>query len=783
MVIRSSPARDDYLKAASRFKDWNPDPDIGHVKEKHGSAKGSTELLLHRLGKAITRRRQFLKYRVEHFEKLSGAWEDDERADEKNDKPEKTMASTKATTFMGNDNIYQKEGSDTAGSFGSQTSYEATILGDEKCAPQTDRTTSSETSVPGHLVPNVKDKAAWKKHVFRDLKPYSEEAVEIISAFACPLCDEWEASIKARQGKQDPHTSMVLKEREAVEPHGTKNQFRRHLGRHMEQLALFALPMSEVDELENNSTDEDDGDASDQSVEGPDETSQPLVHATGTEAISDNSAISQNEGETSEPAAVVASSSSKLQVEGVGRTDPSPASHRAAQATESNDNEDDTVDARIHPSIVGSAPVLHTAVKAPALHRLISGSEVSPGRSQSPIRSVIVRKGPYPRSDEDIDEQDYYLEWPDGNRLSKARARSREWSQGSASSSGTLKNEELQRVRKELESFKLKRVGEEEAKHEPPSTSRLSVAYDRHPEFTAKIAADLQDAGFNPDNVINFVNNSNNTRSTEAGFINGIQPTSGPHAEDFGERLAPHTNADIQLEYELRKELDAVGSEEEARRGKSDTVMERLYKEKKIMHRSRVLAERRAERDKERKKEDDEAIESWKKQQIAKEQRMKEEKEEKEKEYTLRLEEDLRKSGMDEREINLVTKKEAATDAKRPTYTRIARRHLSIETLNWHRIDYELDKDPEYVLIKRRVPEYEQDFLWNHTREIRENRAESRIAESSKGESQLVDDGFGFDPKKAKKKKHKKKDTYVFPVESNPVYRGGDEEGAPGETS
>jgi hypothetical protein len=31
-------------------------------------------------------------------------------------------------------------------------------------------------------------------------------------------------------------------------------------------------------------------------------------------------------------------------------------------------------------------------------------------------------------------------------------------------------------------------------------------------------------------------------------------------------------------------------------------------------------------------------------------------------------------------------------------------------------------QDPEFVLIKRWVPEHEQDVLWNHTRELRERR-------------------------------------------------------------
>lgn len=69
MVIRNSPARDDYLKAASRYM-FDPRYDIGHVKEKHSSAKRSSDWLLGRLGKAITRRRQYLKYREEHHGKL-----------------------------------------------------------------------------------------------------------------------------------------------------------------------------------------------------------------------------------------------------------------------------------------------------------------------------------------------------------------------------------------------------------------------------------------------------------------------------------------------------------------------------------------------------------------------------------------------------------------------------------------------------------------------------------------------------------------------------------------
>jgi len=158
----------------------------------------------------------------------------------------------------------------------------------------------------------------------------------------------------------------------------------------------------------------------------------------------------------------------------------------------------------------------------------------------------------------------------------------------------------------------------------------------------------------------------------------------------------------------------------------------------------RLRDEKKAEEEKKRlKKEAEAAIEKYKIEEAEKAAKAKKEKAEREEEYQKRLQEDLRKSGMDERQIAVVLKKDKGVDPNRPTYTRMSRRHLSIETLNRYRIDYEFDQvrkrnarsdllpkamtnvniqDPDYVLIKRWVPEYEQDFLWSHTREIRERR-------------------------------------------------------------
>jgi hypothetical protein len=100
MIIRNSPTRDDYLKAASRYN-FESRYDIGHVREKHGSANGACDWLLERLGKAITRRRQYLKYREDHHGKLSRDWEDFSKNNEsrKDENPENSIALTKATTF------------------------------------------------------------------------------------------------------------------------------------------------------------------------------------------------------------------------------------------------------------------------------------------------------------------------------------------------------------------------------------------------------------------------------------------------------------------------------------------------------------------------------------------------------------------------------------------------------------------------------------------------------------------------------------------------------------
>jgi hypothetical protein len=209
-----------------------------------------------------------------------------------------------------------------------------------------------------------------------------------------------------------------------------------------------------------------------------------------------------------------------------------------------------------------------------------------------------------------------------------------------------------------------------------------------------------------------------------------------------------------------RKELEAFKlkeeREKEAKRLKKELELEQLRKE------------REEEEEKKRiQREAKEAVEKFKKEEAERVEKEKREKQEREEEYQRRLKEDLRKAGYNDRAIAAVTNKRESVDLGRPTFTRMSRKHLSIETLRTYNIDYEFDvvslkgshsgmranssQDPDFVLIRRWVPEHEQDILWNHTREVRERRKPVVIAIEGKKKHGEVE--FEF----VRKKEHKRK--------------------------
>ncbi|KAI6779088.1 Reticulocyte-binding protein 2 a-like protein [Emericellopsis cladophorae] len=189
-------------------------------------------------------------------------------------------------------------------------------------------------------------------------------------------------------------------------------------------------------------------------------------------------------------------------------------------------------------------------------------------------------------------------------------------------------------------------------------------------------------------------------------------------------------------------ELQRAKRELEEIKRKEAQLAEQKRIEEELEHR-RLKEERDAAEERKRlKKEAEAAIERYKQEERERREREQAEKEAAEKEYQRRLQEDLIKSGVDEKAIAAIMKKEKVpeTEAEAPpqqpggraTYTRMLRKHLSIETLRTYHVEWEYDDNPDSILIKRWVPEWEQDQLWKHTRDLRKTRGKALLIEEKR---------------------------------------------------
>ncbi|OXV08800.1 hypothetical protein Egran_03437 [Elaphomyces granulatus] len=340
ILVRNNSSRDRYAKAlVSASKAPLDDQfDIDHVGNKFPRLyRNDMAWLRVRLGKAITHRRQYLRYCREHHEKLAkapaalhkgvaspelkiginflGVQGQPSRLFSDGDisisKPTSTLVSTTASTInpvkLENVDILERLGEEQADDR-SQTSY-ATSVGEDGNDNRLSVVPLEEIAMPGQCfecpycwtIQRFTHQNSWSKHVMRDLKPYvctSEQCdlklfadrhawfthelqnhliewrccfcsyppqqslkefqdhvrkkhadisadgqlpaltracrqpIDRLSPTACPFCDEWEAALRKLNSHIPAATSLVV----------TVQQFRHHVGRHMEQLALFAIP-------------------------------------------------------------------------------------------------------------------------------------------------------------------------------------------------------------------------------------------------------------------------------------------------------------------------------------------------------------------------------------------------------------------------------------------------------------------------------------------------------------------------------------------------------------
>lgn len=257
MVIRQ-PAQHDRLVGTKRSDaSFYEHFDRQHVMGKYPEVG---EEILNRLGLAISQRRAVLRYRERHRMKLgqglNSAIEDEE--EEKSAK----LSDTVATTFIDVSPATKDEWESQT--VASKTSYAATLINGSGGATLPNPPKSSVNGAPFECpycftIITIQNRSAWARHIFNDLMPY-------LCIF--PECStphklyesrrEWFGHLQEQHSVQDgPDTKMDCPLCLASIPGG--KQLERHIGRHLEELALFALPRSDEDDEDPFSSDEEQG--------------------------------------------------------------------------------------------------------------------------------------------------------------------------------------------------------------------------------------------------------------------------------------------------------------------------------------------------------------------------------------------------------------------------------------------------------------------------------------------------------------------------------------------
>ena len=253
MLIRK-PAQHDLL-VGSRMDDKAEFAfyDKEHVRNLHPR---SEEQISQRLGRAITRRRRYLSYRERHHRKLEKGIEEVQGIQRT------TTGSVTSETIVTDFKTPNINFAETSSDLDiSQTSYAPPLIhGGRLTIPPPPR-----DSVGGRpfkcpycfFVIDIKSTTSWNRHVFKDIKPY------VCTFSECSIPDrlydsrrEWYFHESTEHRRGDYVCSLC---KETLE---SSKQYERHVARHLEELALFALPRTEMDDSEDDDDDAFDSGAS-----------------------------------------------------------------------------------------------------------------------------------------------------------------------------------------------------------------------------------------------------------------------------------------------------------------------------------------------------------------------------------------------------------------------------------------------------------------------------------------------------------------------------------------
>ena len=289
MLVRK-PAKRDHRMSSSKTDVAYFEPfDRNHVRDKFPAAD---ERLVARLGQAITRRRQYFRYRERHAMKLRQGLDPGTMSQDKSESLSQTVATESRNMKIGYDDQRSESGYP-------MTSYASTLISDGNVtipAPPKKSMGGKAFECPYcYFIITVDGPRSWNRHVLGDLQPYVCTELDCTTAVKVYTTrHEWlhhsrtahprEVSSESESVDQVEGTNCVLCS--AVLPN--EKRLDKHLARHLQELALFVLPSTAEDVDENHEDMESDrAKASSVGTQGGDDTS------------SDGPKASQDKDETS----------------------------------------------------------------------------------------------------------------------------------------------------------------------------------------------------------------------------------------------------------------------------------------------------------------------------------------------------------------------------------------------------------------------------------------------------------------------------------------------------
>ena len=253
MLVRK-PAQRDHRMGSNKADVAYFEPfDRNHVRDKFPRAD---EWLIARLGQAITRRRQYLRYRERHAMKLRQGLDPGTIGHDDSEILSQTVATESQNLNVAIDDQRSESGY-------SITSYAPTLMGGGNITipapPKASKDGKAFECPYCYFIIAVQGSGSWNRHVFGDLQPYVCTEMECTSPNKLYTTrHEWLQHLMAVHHQEGPSGSSSTESAKdatcalcsAVLP--DRKQLTRHLARHLQELSLFLLPSAAEDSDEES---------------------------------------------------------------------------------------------------------------------------------------------------------------------------------------------------------------------------------------------------------------------------------------------------------------------------------------------------------------------------------------------------------------------------------------------------------------------------------------------------------------------------------------------------